>query len=803
MNTFYNYTNGDEDSGERTPAYTPPHADGRASGEAVGKDAQEPMRSKAGEVKEYLPASILTAFFVFLLPLVFSFSLSLSSEALKGSLIALFVVLSILSASLYSLKTGYIKISWGFGSLLAFLLALIYLAAAFFSPSFRASFLGATGGAMVGIQVGFLALMGILLAHQAISRTKIVLSIIALWSSFLIIFLYHFARFILGADFLSFGQFLTQTATPLGKWHELALFAALSGITALALSESKVFARWGKAMSRVVVVLSFLILFVVDFDLAWILFGVFALIFFVRGFISQGYQASKESDGGGVNVAIPTIPLVVFLIALAGLFVGNFLSLSVAERVGIGYVEVRPSWNATWDINSDVLRSSPLLGLGPDRFKDAWRLHKPEAINETIFWNVDYRTGFGVIPSSPTTIGILGFIAWSLFGLWILYGLWKELVSRDDGVVSRLSLALASGTLFLWLTSFFYAPSITLLALLFVFAGLFQSTLIIRGRGKVHHIQFLTTSGKALVGVTVLLILILLSLGLGYLESQRLAAKKSFGDALVALNQDDIEGSFASLSKALSYGESDIYYRLMTGLVIRDLERTIAEEGQDLSPEAFQASVSNALGLAGRALDFDRSNYDNWVLVGGLYEYLANFGIDGAVEASASSYEEARSLNPATPAIDLSLARLSIIEENRARAEELILKSLEKKSNYTQALVLLSEIELATGDRDAAVRTMTRAALSSPDDPNVFFGLGALLFELERYPESIQALERAVIANPVFSNAKYLLGLAYYEVGRLNDAVDQFRDLETLNPENELVEQILSNLISGRAPFSE
>ena len=58
-----------------------------------------------------------------------------------------------------------------------------------------------------------------------------------------------------------------------------------------------------------------------------------------------------------------------------------------------------------------------------------------------------------------------------------------------------------------------------------------------------------------------------------------------------------------------------------------------------------------------------------------------------------------------------------------------------------------------------------------------------------------------MILNPVYADAKYFLGLSYYRVGRKDDAVQQFTDVQTLNPDNKDVTKILANIKNGRDPF--
>ena len=160
-------------------------------------------------------------------------------------------------------------------------------------------------------------------------------------------------------------------------------------------------------------------------------------------------------------------------------------------------------------------------------------------------------------------------------------------------------------------------------------------------------------------------------------------------------------------------------------------------------------------------------------------------------------------LNPHSPAIHLTLARLEAAKGDNGKAREHIALALREKGNYTEAIFFLSQIEAAEGNIKAAISSARAASDIAPDDPAVFFQLGLLLFNDRAYADAATALERAVALNPDYANAKYFLGLSYEKLKRGADAVKQFTDLKETNPDNKEVDLILRNLMAGRDPFSD
>ena len=134
-------------------------------------------------------------------------------------------------------------------------------------------------------------------------------------------------------------------------------------------------------------------------------------------------------------------------------------------------------------------------------------------------------------------------------------------------------------------------------------------------------------------------------------------------------------------------------------------------------------------------------------------------------------------------------------------ARDFITKALEFKSNYTEAIFLLSQIEIAEGNLVEAIASVEATAVLAPNDPVVFFQLGLLHYNQNDNNKAISALERSVSLNNVYSNARYFLALSYDRVGRKDDAIIQFELIAELNQDNEEVVQILLNLRAGRAPF--
>ena len=199
---------------------------------------------------------------------------------------------------------------------------------------------------------------------------------------------------------------------------------------------------------------------------------------------------------------------------------------------------------------------------------------------------------------------------------------------------------------------------------------------------------------------------------------------------------------------------------------------------------------------------YNNRNYYNWIALGRVYEALAQLRTTNAYENALVAYSKAAELNPNTPEIFLARARLEVVRGEFDKAREEIGKALAQKSDYTAAILLLAQIEIATGNTNDAIDSLFAAAKVSPTNPVIFFQLGFLEYSVKNYQVATAALEQAVSLVDNYSNARYFLGLAYYYYERPADAIVQFERIAELNPDNAEVKQILENLKGGKDPLT-
>src|SRR6185369_9778098 len=102
----------------------------------------------------------------------------------------------------------------------------------------------------------------------------------------------------------------------------------------------------------------------------------------------------------------PSLPLICATIAMFFVLANGLVGSFVPTKLHLLSLEVRPSFTTTATVAAHTLATHPLFGVGPDKFARAWVLYRPASVLASQFWNTDFDTGFGFIPSLFVTSGI-------------------------------------------------------------------------------------------------------------------------------------------------------------------------------------------------------------------------------------------------------------------------------------------------------------------------------------------------------------------------------------------------------------
>ena len=670
--------------------------------------------------------SFLSLFLVIvLLPLFFLPFTNIPIETSKGLLLVVGLAFCIIFWAIARFLDGRIIFpqSWllvsGFGICLAFLLS------ALFSGNSQVSLFGTMFdvGSFWFIFSAFVLMLMSSIFFRTHERARIVLLGVIISSVLILIFQSVHLFF---PTITSLGILTDKTSNVLGSWNALGLFAGFSGLMFLLVIEFFSISKIEKLILAVFILLSVFLAAVVNFPLVWILLGISSLVIFVYkvSITFQRNQDVKENEKRN----FPFISFIVVIISLFFFMSSSFFGSVIPNLLNISNTEVNPSFGATGLITEEVLSKHPLLGVGPNRFGEAWAMYKPVSINtETFrglqFWDFPFISGFGLLPTLVATSGGLGILAFLVFFILFLIIGTKSIFSSIKNRVNWEVAAFFVLSLYLFVSSFFYSTGAVIFLLSLAFAGVFIG-LAASNLSKEISISFLNDHRKSFFSILILIFIVIASVIISFKYIERLISISYFTKALTAITIPvaDIPVAEASIGKALTLFKNDLYLRTYAQIYLMKFNSLATKGAAVLSEEEkalLQLSLDQVVSSAELATTYDPTNYFNFQALGSVYQNLASFGVKNTYSKAIEAYKMASTLNPNNPSLKLAIASALFADGKVKDAKDYANQSLSLKPDYINALLILSQIAKSEGDNTLALTYGQKALSISPTNQDL------------------------------------------------------------------------------------
>ena len=615
------------------------------------------------------------------------------------------------------------------------------------------------------------------------------------------------------------GAGVSSAANLVGSFSDLALLAGLAvSLFLLTLRFLTVSGKWKIALWAGVVA-GLLILVIANSVLTWLLVALVALALFIEAVMRRRASGADmdlegvatllaDEDGGAGSEAARSLgaPLIVLLVSLFFIIGGSTIGNAFAGSLGVNVIDVRPSWQATFDVGSHTYASSPLFGSGPGSFVSQWLKFRDRGLNDTIFWNVDFSAGIGYIPTSFVTTGIVGAIAWLVFIGFFFYTAVRALLFRqpEDPMMRYVSVASFAGAAYVLIASFFGAPGPVVLAIGFLLLGVFISSLRY-GKGRLDWgIVFAKSPRVGFAIVFLMTLMLLASVASLYVVTIRHMAAYAYGEAANALSAGNLDAADAGIARSVSFAPSERAYQLATAVGLARMQKVVNDSTASAATaqQQFQAALSASVNAGLAATQLGPNNYQNWVALGNVYQAVVPLNINGAYESAKGAYEHAAALNPTSPVLPYMVSQLEIGKGNGQAAETSLLASVALKRDYIPAIVLLSQLEVQLGKAQQALQAAEAAAYFAPNEPSVLFQVGILRSGTGDTAGAVAALSRAVELNPQYANARFFLAAMLSVQGKYQDALTQLKAVSAMSPENATaVAADIATLQANKNPF--
>ncbi|MDO8471334.1 MAG: tetratricopeptide repeat protein [bacterium] len=754
---------------------------------------------------------LITLALLFLLPIFFIPGGALNLDVAKSALAVFGIIAIVLVFLLEIWREGKLNVPWHPFIFTIALLPLVYLLSAFLATPSSLSLLGYNFE--VGT-FGFMLLGSLILILAATifsDTTRSLQALVAFFVSISIVALLVTIKVLFGGDILVLGNFFGNMGNPIGNWTDLAVsFGLLSVFAAFSLGMIPM-----KLSIRILVygvfVLGTALLVIINFYTALVLtFGASVFLFFYFWKIEKHFfNTAATLPSASKNFLLKPVFLPVVLGIISLIFLVNPTIPGTRGTLGdvvsgvfkIENIDVRPSFSATLGISKVVLSQGGLLGSGPNTFGRDWLIYKPVDVNTTPFWAVAFPFGVGFIPTQVASIGMLGTALWLiLFVFLVLLGV-KLLNRVPESRAERFTLvSVLLITFFLWIASFLYAPSATILMFAFIFSGFFVS--VSRGSGIIPSRLLILKepSQNRFISIILMAVITLGVVFLGWAGFNRTVSAIYFKKAIELSNTAGVSLAEVEekLDTAVRFSKLDTYYVALSR--INFAKAQVAANATTSTPEenraTFEGALRKSIEAAKLAVSANPAGYQNWVSLGMIYSALVPepLSVVGSYENAFFAYSEASKRNPNNPELPLFLARLEFNRGNIEGALSFIRKSIALKEDYADAYLLLAQLEVRAGNTAGAILSAERLASLMPNNPGVYFELGLLKYSNKDYTGAADTFARALSLAPDYANAKYYLGLTLAQLGQLDEARKQFEELLISNPDSEEVKAILREL---------
>lgn len=616
------------------------------------------------------------------------------------------------------------------------------------------------------------------------------------------------------------GQFAPNTISPsfsiVGSFGNLAFLLGLGVVSILiTLREIELSTRAHRFLMGSGIV-ALVLLAIASSSLVWTLLSLVSLGLFVEAVMRRSTRTgdadfdevfvmdempfeSEESNHSSI------LPLAVLAVSLFFL-VGGALSSALANTLNINTLSVRPSWQSTLSVAQKTYTTAPFFGTGPGTFGTEWLKYRDASLNSTVFWNINFPSGIGFIPTSFVTTGLVGVLAWIGFlALLIILGL-RMLILRapQDPFIRYVAILSFVASLYLFSIAAADVPNALILVLAFIFAGLFISTTRYGTDGRQWGVIFARSPRLGFVIVFLLTILLLSSVLAAYTLAEHYIATTEFTRANKALGSGSLDVADIAAQNSISFAPGSLAYQIKANVALARLGQIAVSStlSQVEAQKAYQEALSSGITAALTATNLNPSHYQNWLVLGNLYAQAVPLGVTGAYTSAKDAYDKARILNPTNPEILYTMAQLDIAHNDTKAAKDDLKAAIELKQDYTAAIFLLSQIEVNDGNVKEALAAALAAAYFEPNNPSILFQVGILSAAQGDLAGAVQALSAAVAADSQFANARYFLSAAYAKQGDITNALLQMQAIAAMSEENaQAVTTQLATLEAGKNPF--
>jgi tetratricopeptide (TPR) repeat protein len=422
-------------------------------------------------------------------------------------------------------------------------------------------------------------------------------------------------------------------------------------------------------------------------------------------------------------------------------------------------------------------------------------MYRPSSINQTIFWNTSFESGYSLFQTTFTTNGLLAGLALVfvivislIHGFRLFNYQFPDRFSRFIAVAALIMLVA-----FTWLF-FFASPGLMLITYGFMYIGLLLGVSTLVGRTRLVSINYLRDPRLSFFAILILVVAAMAGFSAVYFSGNRYASIVVYNRALLA---GVFETAARRIDRAISLSQNDLYWRTRSALYVNQFGTLAQKETPDKGQ--VQTAFSQAEQSAGGAVSWDPTLANNWLSISQVYQLVVGGENADAYKNAKQAADQAVSLAPTNPLYLLNEAQLAAANKDTAGALEYIGKAIALKPDYLDAFLLKAQIERAGGDTQAFKKEISAYLEVAPFDDQGYIYLGQAELDLKDYDGALDAFAKAKELDPTNPN-NYLNYIGVLELmGNRTQAVEELRNFQKRFPNVTGVEEQIKRIQNGSA----
>lgn len=696
---------------------------------------------------------------------------------------------------------------------------LVYLVSSLFSVDQVSSFLGYYGRFTASFaSVLSLVVLYYLLVNHVSSQAFVGRLTKYLLISAGLVLVYSFLQ-LLGIFVLPFDFASDRAFNPIGSMVALGIFSAIflvilqwQWLNDQSLTKTK------RLVYLTVSVLSLLVIFLINAFIAWLVLGL-GLICLLALSMVVGPQHQTTSWFWR-----PMVLLVIAILFIAFQFLPASLNPRRLIQVNLP-IEIQLSQATTWNMVKNSVSSSvkqAVIGSGPGTTGLVFGDIKPETLNKTVVWNLNFDRASQETANLVIETGILGLLAFELTALFFLFYALHFLLKKEVLVSKTYAVTFFLIWVTLYFAHFFYFFNTTFQFLYWFSLSIFMTLSVERSESEAKILSFAASPRSAMSSVFVSLLLLAVLIVGGFFQVAVVMAETAYASGIRILNQR--QPNFVLVNEAFDRAirlnpYRDVYYLALGQNLIFLASEEAGKQNPNISNIQNWLAASVNAGLV--ATRTSPAKAGNWSALAQFYSNIKPLGIVGTDEAIVRNWEEAIRRDPKNPVLLVQLARaysaaaeqidpsiagtgLDSDSDGLSDAREAALGADPKNGDSNgngvsdgdevkagfnpatagrlTAVQLVSFTKLDPKMLKSAEEALRKAIELKNDLPDSRIELARIFEKQNRLADARRALDEAARLFPTNADVKFEQGRIAYNQGNLAEAERIFKDVIRLLP---------------------